>query len=51
MLFVAVSRGFASRRWLSNALVGLVLASCIFGVFNYALGLTLPAGLLQAILP
>ena len=51
MLFVAVSRSFASRRWLSNALVGLVLASCIFGVFNYALGLTLPAGLLQAILP
>ena len=51
LLFVAVARSFASRRWLSNALVGLALGSFIFGVFNYALGLTLPAGVLQGILP
>ena len=51
LLFVAVARGFASRRWLSNALVGLALAAFIFTVFNYALGLQLPAGVLGPILP
>lgn len=51
LLFVAVARSFASRRWLSNALVGLALGCFIFGVFNYALGLTLPAGVLRGILP
>ena len=51
LLFMAVARSFASRRWLSNALVGLALGSFIFGVFNYALGLSLPAGVLQGILP
>ncbi|MGE0357500.1 MAG: tripartite tricarboxylate transporter TctB family protein [Burkholderiales bacterium] len=51
LLFAAVARSFASRRWLSNALVGLALGAFIFGVFNYALGLTLPAGVLRGILP
>jgi putative tricarboxylic transport membrane protein len=51
LLFVAVARGFASRRWLLNAAVGLVIASFIFAVFNYGLGLQLPAGVLRAILP
>jgi putative tricarboxylic transport membrane protein len=51
LLFVAVARGFASRRWLSNALVGLAVAGFIFGVFNYALGLQLPKGVLQGVLP
>jgi putative tricarboxylic transport membrane protein len=51
LLFIAVARGFASRRWLSNALVGLAVASFIFAVFNYALGLQLPAGILKGVLP
>ena len=51
LLFVAVARGFSSRRWLSNALVGLAVAAFIFAVFNYALGLQLPAGILKGVLP
>jgi putative tricarboxylic transport membrane protein len=51
LLFVAVARGFTSRRWLSNALVGLALAAFIFAVFNYGLGLQLPAGILKGLLP
>lgn len=50
-LFVMVARGFNSRRWVLNAVTGLVLASAVFGVFNYGLGLTLPAGLLKPLLP
>jgi putative tricarboxylic transport membrane protein len=51
LLFVAVARGFASRRWITNALVGLAVAAFIFGVFNYALGLQLPKGVLGSLLP
>ena len=51
LLFAAVARSFASRRWLSNFLVGLALAAFIFAVFNYGLGLNLPAGVLEPILP
>jgi putative tricarboxylic transport membrane protein len=51
LLFTAVARGFASRRWASNALIGLVVAAFIFATFNYALGLELPAGVLAGILP
>ncbi len=51
LLFIAVARGFSSRRWLLNALVGLAVASFIFAVFNYALGLQLPAGILKGVLP
>ena len=51
LLFMAVARGFASRRWALNALVGLLLAAFIFAVFNYGLGLTLPAGVLKSVLP
>ena len=51
ILFVMVARSFASRRYLLNALVGLVLASFIFAVFNYGLGLMLPAGILKPLLP
>ena len=50
VLFVLVARGFNSRRWLMNAMVGLVLAIVIFAIFNYGLGLTLPPGVLKAIL-
>jgi putative tricarboxylic transport membrane protein len=50
LLFVMVARGFGSRRWLLNAATGLVLASIVFAIFNYGLGLTLPAGVLKGIL-
>lgn len=51
LLFVAVARGFASRRWALNGLVGLLVAAFIFTVFNYGLGLQLPAGILKGVLP
>lgn len=51
LLFVTVARGFASRRWLSNAAIGLVVAAFIFAIFNYGLGLQLPAGVFRGVLP
>jgi putative tricarboxylic transport membrane protein len=51
LLFLAVARSFGSRRWALNAVVGLLLASFIFAVFTYGLGLTLPAGVLKPLLP
>jgi putative tricarboxylic transport membrane protein len=50
LLFVLVARGFNSHRWLLNALTGVVLSVLIFAIFNYGLGLTLPAGILKAVL-
>jgi putative tricarboxylic transport membrane protein len=50
ILFVMVARGFNSRRWLMNAITGLILAAFVFAIFNYGLGLTLPAGILKAVL-
>jgi putative tricarboxylic transport membrane protein len=50
LLFVMVARGFHSRRWLLNAATGLVLAAIVFAIFNYGLGLTLPAGILEGVL-
>ena len=50
LLFVFVARGFASLRWLTNTVTGLVLAVIVFSIFNYGLGLTLPAGVLKAVL-
>ena len=51
ILFLMVARGFNSRRWALNVVTGLVLASAVFAMFNYGLGLTLPAGVLKAVLP
>jgi putative tricarboxylic transport membrane protein len=51
ILFVTVARSFGSRRWLLNAITGLLLASTIFAIFNYGLGLTLPPGILKPLLP
>jgi putative tricarboxylic transport membrane protein len=50
LLFVLVARGFNSRRWLLNVVTGLVLAVIVFAIFNYGLGLTLPAGVLKGLL-
>jgi putative tricarboxylic transport membrane protein len=49
LLFMLVARGFGSRRWILNALTGVVLAIAVFATFNYGLGLTLPAGVLKGI--
>jgi putative tricarboxylic transport membrane protein len=46
LLFVAVARAFGSRTLALNAMIGFVLASLAFGVFNYGLGLSLPVGTL-----
>lgn len=51
VLFVLVARGFSSRRWALNVVTGLVLAAIVFAIFNYGLGLTLPAGVLKGIVP
>ena len=51
LLFVPVARGFGSRRWLLNVVVGALLASAIFALFTYGLGLALPAGVLKPLLP
>ena len=50
ILYVLVARGFNSRRWLLNAVTGLVLAIIVFAIFNYGLGLTLPAGVIAPLL-
>ncbi len=50
VLYVMVARGFNSRRWILNVIVGIVLASFIFGLFTYGLGLQLPPGVLKGIL-
>ena len=49
-LFMLVARGFGSRRWLLNLFVSALLAAAIFALFNYGLGLTLPAGVLAPLL-
>ena len=50
-LFVMVARGFSSRRWMLNAVTGLILAAAVFAMFNYGLGLSLPPGVLKPLLP
>ena len=49
VLFVAVARGFGSRRWALNAFSALVLAGVVYAIFNYGLGLQLPPGVLRGI--
>ena len=49
ILFMMVARGFNSRRWILNVVAGVVLASIVYAIFNYGLGLTLPAGVLKGI--
>ncbi|MDX2219386.1 MAG: tripartite tricarboxylate transporter TctB family protein [Burkholderiales bacterium] len=51
LLFMATAAGFNSKRWLSNAVIALVLASAIFAMFNYGLGLNLPKGFLKGVIP
>lgn len=51
ILFVMVAAGFNDRRYVFNAIVGLILGAVVFAMFNYGLGLNLPAGILRPILP
>jgi putative tricarboxylic transport membrane protein len=43
-LFTFVARGFGSRRWLRDALIGLVLGLAVFSFFVHFLNVNLPAG-------
>ena len=47
VLYVLVARSFGSRRWVLNIAVGLRPRRLVFAIFNYGLGLTLPAGVLS----
>ena len=47
LLFVAVARGFGSRRVAHDAIVGAVLAAAVFVFFTRVLGLSLPASPLR----
>lgn len=46
LLFVLAARGFGSKAWAKNAIVGLVIANITYAFFNYGLGLGLPRGIL-----
>ena len=43
-LFAAVARGFGSRRWLRDALIGLTLALAVYLMFSVGLKTQLPVG-------
>ncbi len=52
LLFVFAARAFRSRRLVIDAIIGVVLTSLTFVIFNYGLDLTLPSGeLLELIAP
>ncbi len=44
LIFVGVARAFGSRRLALDAGIGLALAGTTFTLFNFVLGLNLPAG-------
>jgi putative tricarboxylic transport membrane protein len=46
LLFATISRAFGSHRLLVNVLIGALLSSLTFVVFDYGLGLDLPTGTL-----
>jgi putative tricarboxylic transport membrane protein len=49
--FVLGTRGFGSRRWARNALLGVVLGVLVYLVFARALGVTLPGGPIDTVWP
>lgn len=50
LVFVGVARAFGSRKWWRDALLGASLAALTFVLFNFVLGLELPAGqLIEAV--
>ena len=46
LLFVLAARGFGSKAWVKNAIIGLIIAVATYAFFNYGLGLGLPRGIL-----
>ena len=50
LLFFGVAAALGSRRWARDAAVAVVLAAVVFLVFARALGVGLPAGLLEGVL-
>ena len=51
MLFFLVAWGFGIRQNLANAVIAIALAIAVFILFQYGLGLNLPRGPLEALLP
>ena len=49
-LFACVARGFGSRRWLRDAVIGLLMGLGVFSFFVHFLNVNLPAGWLQPVL-
>lgn len=47
LLFVLTARGFGSRRWGWNVVLGAVLGVVVYYVFSRALGVSLPGGLFE----
>lgn len=47
LLFACAARGFGSRRWARNVLLGVVVGVIIYLAFSRALGVSLPGGLLE----
>jgi putative tricarboxylic transport membrane protein len=43
LLFMAVARGFGSRRVVHDAIVGLILSAAVYLFFTRVLGLAMPA--------
>jgi putative tricarboxylic transport membrane protein len=50
VLFACVAKGFGSRRWLRDVVIGLVLGLGVFAFFVYFLNVNLPAGWLRPLL-
>jgi putative tricarboxylic transport membrane protein len=46
-LFVMGARGFGSRRWVPNAVLGVALGVVVYLVFARALGVSLPGGVVD----
>ena len=45
VLFFCTASGFGSRRWLRDALLGVVFCATVYVTFTYGLGVSLPPGL------
>lgn len=50
-VFTLSTRGFGSRRWAHNALIGVALGVLVYVVFARALGVTLPGGPIETFWP
>jgi putative tricarboxylic transport membrane protein len=50
-LFLMGARGFGSRRWAHNVVIGVVIGLIVYLVFARALGVSLPGGPIDAVWP